>query len=191
MFVFILITSPSVAFGGLGLWVASLELFFDFASPLVFDWLLSLMVASALASEKTLEVIDAAEDVLPKDSERQLKVAEPAKALATGTMEELTEGWGRALAVAYAVFGQLAMAVFSVMLGREAFSAAGVVAFVATIGGAASAPLAMSMTPAAVSTTCDALLTALNAQRSRLLGDDVSVAKRIHLEDYLNSLNIR
>jgi len=52
-------------------------------------------------------------------------------------------------------------------------------------------PIAMSLDPANVSTSCDELLTELNARRCELLGDDAAINKIMQLEDYLNTLNNR
>jgi hypothetical protein len=44
-------------------------------------------------------------------------------------------------------------------------------------------PIAMSMDPASVSTSCDDLLAGLNAQRSDLLGNEVAISQIMQLED--------
>ena len=74
-------------------------------------------VASALASDATIEVVNKAQTVSVKDSEWVQKVAEPAQHLALDTMAELAHGWGRALAVAYGVFWFFSLGWFGSLLG--------------------------------------------------------------------------
>jgi hypothetical protein len=138
--------------------------------PLIFDWWLTLKVASALAADATVEVVNVAQTVSPKDPEWLQKVAEPAKSLALGTMDELSHGWGRALAVAYALFWIFAVAVFAVTLSWATYVPQGAITFlVVTVTVCMYVPIAMSMDPASVSTSCDDFLTELNAQRCELL----------------------
>lgn len=159
----------------LGLWLA-------LVFPLFFDWWRRLKVASALASDATAEVVSVAQTVSPKDDEWQQKVAEPAKGLALDTLDELTHGWGRALAVAYAVFWMSALSFFTFMLSRN-WTWYGTLMLFSIVVLCTFVPLSMSMDPASVSTSCDDLLTELNVQRSGLLGDEASIGQIMHLED--------
>jgi len=52
-------------------------------------------------------------------------------------------------------------------------------------------PLAMSLDPASVLTSCDDLLTELNAQRCEVLDDEERFCMIRRLEEYLNALNNR
>jgi hypothetical protein len=159
----------------LGLWLA-------LVFPLFFDWWLTLKVASALASDATLEVVNVAQMVSPTEEEWQQKVAEPAKGLALDTLDELTHGWGRALAVAYAVFWMSALTFFTFLLERN-WGVGGTVMLFSVVVLCTFVPLLMSMDPASVSTSCDDLLTELNVQRSGLLGNEASIGQIMHLED--------
>lgn len=57
-----------------------------------------------------------AQTVSHKDPQWMEKVAEPAKTLALDTMDELSHGSGRALAVAYALFWGVAISLFAFLL---------------------------------------------------------------------------
>ena len=164
------------------------------ALPLVLDWWISLKVASALAADSTAEVLGAAEKVSPKDKGWESKVVEPAKKLALDTMDELTHGWGRALVVAYGIFWFFSVAFFAFLLNATGNDLK--MQIMKTLMGTLCAagmlsPIAMSLDPANVSTSCDELLTELNARRCELLGDDAAINKIMQLEDYLNTLNNR
>ena len=165
-------------------------------------------VTSALASDADRW----AQTVSLKDPLWLEKVAEPAKHLATDTMDELSHGWGRGLAMAYALFWIFALAMFSVTL----YLSAGMpwqlkIFFVLIVSTSMYIPIAMSMDPASVSTSCDDLLTELNIQRCELLDDEERSAMIRRLEEvstadmrascccsltplpsqYLNTLNTR
>jgi hypothetical protein len=135
-------------------------------------------------------VVNATEKFSPEHPEWLQKVAEPAKRLALDTLNELTHGWGRALAVAYAVFWFAALSLFTLNLAGDAVGATDVLQMIAAAI-LASAPLAMSVDPASVSASCDDLLTELNAQRCELLDNEEGVAMIRRLEEYLNTLNNR
>jgi hypothetical protein len=152
--------------------------------PLIFDWWLTLKVASALAADATVEVVNVAQTISPKDPEWLQKVAEPAKSLALDTMDELSHGWGRALAVAYAIFWIFAVALFVMTLSWSAgMPQAITIVLVIAVTVCMYVPIAMSMDPASVSTSCDDLLAELNVQRSGLLGDEASIGQIMQLED--------
>jgi hypothetical protein len=161
------------------------------AMPLIFDWWLSLKVTSALASHATAEVLIAAEEVSPKDTDWESRVVDPAKKLALDIMDELTHGWGRALAVAYGIFWILALAFFAnILLDSEKSDIMAVIMRFFMLGMVVvgvAVPLAMTIDPASVSTSCDDLLTELNARRCELLGDDAAINKIMQLEDVSTS----
>jgi hypothetical protein len=167
--------------------VTTMTVVFNQAMPLIFDWWLSLKVASALASHSTAEVLIAVEEVSPKDTDWEIRVVDPAKKLALDIMDELTHGWGRALAVAYGIFWLLALACFADILLNSEKSDSVIVVMrffllgMVTVG--VGVPLAMTMDPASVSTSCDDFLTELNARRCELLGDDAAINKIMQLED--------
>lgn len=118
----------------------------------------------------------AAQTVSPKDPLWLEKVADPAKHLTTDTMDELYHGWGRALALAYALFWTFALSMFSWTLAWSSGTPWQMMTvLVAWVTLSMYAPLGMSMDPASVSTSCDDLLTELNVQRSELLGDEVTI----------------
>jgi hypothetical protein len=171
--------------GGCGLW-------FALVIPLLLEWWLTLSVASALAADATIEVLIAAETVAPTEPDWTEKVGEPAKRLALDTMDELTHGWGRALAVAYGLYWLLGLGFLAGGLGL-ANSGGGAFTniFLVLSLSFSVLPLAMSTDPAAVSSTCDDLLAELNAKRCELFGQPDAVANLNVLEDYLNTLNER
>ena len=116
--------------------------------PLIFDWWLTLKVASALASDATVEVVNVAQTVSPKDPEWLQKVVGPAKSLALDTMDELSHGWGRALAVAYALFWIFVVALFAMTLSWSArFPQFVTMVLVAAVTVCMYIPIAMSMDP--------------------------------------------
>jgi hypothetical protein len=154
-------------------WFMLMGMWVGLVFPLIFDWWLTLKVASALASDATVEVVNVAQTISPKDLEWLQKVAEPTKSLALDTMDELSHGWGRALAVAYALFWIFAVALFANTLAWSASAPqAGIIFVVIVITVCMYVPIAMSMDPASVSTSCDDLLAELNAQRCELLNDE-------------------
>jgi hypothetical protein len=164
-------------------------LWFALVVPLLLEWWLTLSVASALAADATIEVVITAETIAPTETDWMERVAEPAKRLALDTMDELTHGWGRALAVAYGLYWLLGLGALAGALAMPPGAGTG-------IGLALSLtftllPLAMSTDPAAVSSSCDDLLAELNAKRGELIGQPEAVANLRDLEDYLNTLNGR
>jgi hypothetical protein len=171
-----------VLFGVWGLW-------FALVVPLLLEWWLTLSVASALAADATIEVLTAAETIAPTEPDWMERVAEPAKRLALDTMDELTHGWGRALAVAYGLYWLLGLGALAGSLATPpgVFSKI----FLAISVAFTVLPLAMSTDPAAVSSSCDDLIAELNAKRGELIGQPEAVANLRDLEDYLNTLNGR
>jgi hypothetical protein len=172
-------------------WWAVWGLWFALVVPLLLEWWLTLSVASALAADATIEVVIAAETIAPTEPEWIEKVVEPTKSLVLDTMDELTHGWGRALAVAYGLYWILALGALS---GGLAFAGEGgtmsylfpVLSLVFSV-----LPLAMSTDPAAVSSSSGDLLAELNAKRGELIGQPEAVTNVRDLEDYLNTLNDR
>jgi hypothetical protein len=173
-------------------WMGVWGLWFMLVVPLLMEWWLTLSVASALAADATVEVQITAETIAPTERDWMEKVAEPAKRLARDTMDELTHGWGRALAVAYGLYWLLGLGALAGGLGAasggggfwtEIFLALSL-AFVVL-------PLAMSPDPGAVSSSCDDLLAALYSTRGDLIGRPEAIADLRDLEDYLNTLNDR
>jgi hypothetical protein len=177
-----------------GFWMSLSGMWVGLVFPQIFDWWLTLKVASALASDATVEVVNVAQTVSPKDHEWLQKVAEPAKSLAVDTMDELSHGWGHALAVAYALFWIFAVAVFAVTLSWASFLNQATIAFlVVAVTVCMYVPIAMSMDPASVSTSCDELLTELNAQRCELLDvvGDEKCSPMIRRLELLEDVSIR
>ena len=169
-------------FGAWGVW-------FALVVPLLLEWWLTLSVASALAADATIEVLTAAETIAPTEPDWMERVAEPAKRLALDTMDELTHGWGRALAVAYGLYWLLGLGALAGSLATPpgVFNKI----FLAISVAFTVLPLAMSTDPAAVSSSCDDLIAELNAKRGELIGQPEAVANLRDLEDYLNTLNGR
>jgi uncharacterized membrane protein YecN with MAPEG domain len=170
-------------------WFAVWGLWFALVVPLLLEWWLTLSVASALAADAVLEVVTAAETIAPTESEWTEKIAEPAKHLALDTMDELTHGWGRALAVAYGLYWMLSLGALAGGLAASPSTFSDI--FLALSFAFSVLPLAMSTDPAAVSSSCDDMLAELNSKRCELFGQPDAVANLILLEDYLNTLNER
>jgi hypothetical protein len=170
-------------------WWGFWGLWFFLVVPLLLEWWLTLSVASALAADAVIEVLTAAESIAPTEPDWMEKVAEPAKRLALDTMDELTHGWGRALAVAYGLYWLLGLGGLAGCLG--AFPSFWSDIFLALSLAFCVLPLAMSTDPAAVSSSCDDLLAELNSKRCELFGQPDAVANLNLLEDYLNTLNER
>jgi hypothetical protein len=170
-------------------WTGFLGLWFMLVVPLMLEWWLTLRVASTLAADATIEVVIAAETIAPTQPDWNKKVVEPAKHLALDTMDELTHGWGRALAIAYGLYWILSLGMFAGSLqgGSNYWGKI----YLALSLAFAILPLAMSTDPAAVSSSCDDLLTELNSRRGELIGHPEAIADLRDLEDYLNTLNDR
>jgi hypothetical protein len=167
-----------------GCWFILIGMWMGLVFPLIFDWWLTLKVASALAADATVEVVNVAQTISPRDPEWLQKVAEPAKSLALDTMDELSHGWGRALAVAYALFWIFAVALFAWTLSWSAgFPQVANIFLVVAVTACMYIPIAMSMDPASVSTSCDDFLAELNVQRSNLLDNEASINQIMRLED--------
>eukprot|EP01052_Picozoa_sp_SAG31_P042434 SAG31_NODE_6734_length_1907_cov_1.257743_1_plen_452_part_00 len=98
-----------------GVWLAAV-------APLILDWWISLKVASVLAADATAEVVQAAETISPMEPEWTEKVCVPAEQLAEDTMAELTDGWGRALAVVFGICFFLSISMFAGLLLIIAFA---------------------------------------------------------------------
>jgi hypothetical protein len=170
-------------------WVAVFGLWFVLVVPLLLEWWLTLSVASALAADATIEVVTAAETLSPTEPDWTEKVAEPAKHLALDTMDELTHGWGRALAVSYGLYWLMGLGCLAGGLAWPPGIYSDVFIVLSLVFSVL--PLAMSTDPAAVSTSCDDLLAELNAKRWALFGQPDAVANLNLLEDSLNTLNER
>jgi hypothetical protein len=170
-------------------WWGVWGLWFMLVVPLLLEWWLTLSVASALAADATIEVLIAAETIAPTEPDWTEKVAEPAKRLALDTMDELTHGWGRALAVAYGLYWLLGLGGLAGGLGAYPSMWSNI--FLVLSLAFSVLPLAMSTDPAAVSSSCDDLLAELNSKRCELFGQPDAVANLNLLEDYLNTLNER
>lgn len=160
----------------------------------VFDWWLTLMVASALAADATLEVVLAAQEVSPAEPDDWVsRVVEPSSKLALDVMDELTHGWGHALIVAFAASWLAAIGSFAMALTTStSLDLMGQIFFYGMMTLTTlfvCVPIAMSRDPAAVSTSCDDLLAELNARRCEFLGQDEMIGKIRDLEDYLDRLN--
>ena len=169
-------------------------MFFGVVLPLFCDWWMTLKTASALTSDSTLEVVHAAATIAPKDANWHEKVAEPAKRLARSTMDELSDGWGFAVAIAYVVCWLLSMSFFSLVLATIGYTFLTVLFFryvgIIVMVTFALLPLLMSAEPADVSSSCDELLAEFNVQRG--MDDSLEThEKLLRLETFLNSLNNR
>jgi hypothetical protein len=76
--------------------------FFLIEVPLFADFVLSLQVAAALATDSVLEVVHAVLSTPPTDEEAwETKVVKPTLGLPLGAVGQLSQGWGRGLALAY------------------------------------------------------------------------------------------
>jgi hypothetical protein len=104
-------------------------------------------------------------------------------------MDELTHGWGRALAVAYGLYWLIGLGALAG--GLSAPPGVWTDVFLALSLTFCVLPLAMPTDPAAVSSSCDDLLAELNSKRCELFGQPDAVANLNLLEDYLNTLNER
>eukprot|EP01052_Picozoa_sp_SAG31_P000965 SAG31_NODE_30_length_32545_cov_9.378999_28_plen_597_part_00 len=182
-------------FYGVPIWAVmcfSMGLTLALAFNHVCDWWLTLMVASALAADATLEVVLAAQEVSPKSDDWVSRVVEPSTKLALDVMDELTHGWGSALFVMFAASWLTAVGSFAMALMMSTATGFFLVFFYGMMSLTVlfvCVPIAMSRDPAGVSTSCDELLAELNARRCELLGQDELIGKIRDLEDYLDRLN--
>jgi hypothetical protein len=170
-------------------WMFPWGLWFMLVVPLLLEWWLTLSVASALAADVAIEVLIAVETIAPTEPDWTERVAEPAKRLALDTMDELTHGWGRPLAVAYGLYWLLGLG--GLAGGLAAYPSIWSDIFLVLSLAFSVLPLAMSTDPASVSSSCDDLLAELNAKRCELFGQPDAVANLNLLEEYLNTLNER
>jgi hypothetical protein len=177
--------------GGLGVLITG---------SLLSEFLLSLAVAVALATEGTMQVVRAATEATPADAERwATSVEAPALALGQkgGAITLLSNGWGRGLGAVYAVFwGGMAPAAFLGVLSILiwllslhhmwlAWLLASLVVVVLLIPFLA-APILLSKGVVATSTACDDVLRQLNIVR---MADFAHHAAVLKLETALNNLN--
>lgn len=156
--------------------------------PLFADFVLSLQVAAALASDSVLEVVHAVVNTPPTDEKAwATNVVKPALELPLGAVGQLSQGWGRGLALAYGglwtmSIGMCCMIILAITRGW----ASAYHLFPFTMLMMLGVPLFMSKSVAEVSTSCDDLCSSINGRRL----EDLSLGPRMHqLELALGNLH--
>eukprot|EP01051_Picozoa_sp_SAG22_P000453 SAG22_NODE_13_length_33548_cov_57.167773_5_plen_366_part_00 len=183
---------------GAGLMWVSLGAWAWAAGTLVLDFVLSLQVGAALASDAVLDVVQAVRTTAPvatdgSDEAWESRVERPALMLPQGAIQVLSDGWGPGLGLAYVanwlmalmflVFFDGIISGFMFFEGEVAWVTI-VLLFVATF---LYMPMAMSRGVADVSDSCDDLVDSINERRL----EDLSRNTRLWcLELALKNLNI-
>ena len=184
-------TRYHIGFGSI--WYATLGPVAGLGFPLVLEFLISIEVAQALATEKTMQVVQAATHTKPDDPEGAwvTNVQDPALALQDGDIGLLSVGWGFGLAAVYGIFwAGLAPAMFFFTLTIVAGSSyiwayAGITSFLTL--GCLVMPLWLSTGVAAASLASDDVLRQLNFVR---MCDVKYHAPVLALETSLKNLNM-
>lgn len=167
--------------------IGPIGLFMLLEGTLFVEFVFVLQVAAALASDAVFEVVHAIRNTSPEDTVQwDTNVVKPALALADGAVGLLSVGFSRGLALSYAGLWAMAVGAFAEMLYFKDGWEMGMLLCALLMLILLVMPMIMSRAVAAVSSSCDDLLTSINRRRVQSLEHG---PRLYQLELALNQLN--